>query len=161
RHAATEHLRMARARQQQSAEHADGGRLAGTVGAEEAVDRRARDLDAHTVDRGHGAEPARQAFGADGDVGRRRAHFVEDCSAGNPTGAGTPGGRFWPAESVRSISARYPSRPRSCSVSAKYGVNAASLAMVRTRPANACGWPSTWIVAPVPVVTFERIASGT
>ena len=52
---------------QQRAQHPHGGRLAGAVGAEEAVDLAFGDLEIDVVDRGEAVELAHEALGADGD----------------------------------------------------------------------------------------------
>ena len=58
---------------QQAAQHADGGGLAGAVGAEEAVDLPAHHPHGEIVHHQGGAEPLAEALHLDGDVGRRRA----------------------------------------------------------------------------------------
>ncbi len=55
-------------RRQQAAEHAEGGRLAGAVGAEQAEDLAGLDLEADVVDGGEGAELAHQIADLDGVV---------------------------------------------------------------------------------------------
>src|SRR5678816_1089373 len=92
RHWMTENRALAVARPQQTAEHADRRRLAGAVRAEEAVDRRARNVEAHVIDRGQLAEAPRQIAGADGRSGfRARVHLSLSASV---TCTGMPVGTF-------------------------------------------------------------------
>ena len=51
---------------EQAAEHADGGRLAGAVGAEKSEDPGAGDIQVQTIYRAHGAEVLAQAVRGDG-----------------------------------------------------------------------------------------------
>ena len=71
RHLVAEHLDGAGARLEQAAQHADRRRLAGAVGAEEAVDPRPRDVEVDAVDRGDVTEATRQVARGDG-AGRPR-----------------------------------------------------------------------------------------
>src|SRR5690606_3454521 len=69
---------------EQAAEHADGGRLAGAVGTEKAVDAGARHRQVDVVDGEQVAEALAQAAGADGGLGglRRCIHATgPPCSA--------------------------------------------------------------------------------
>ena len=66
--AQAQHLDLARGRRQQPAQHADGGRLAGPVRAEEAVDLLFRHVEVDMVDRDQFAEALGQAARADGDA---------------------------------------------------------------------------------------------
>ncbi len=63
-----QHLDLALAGREQAAQHADRGRLAGTVRAEETVDLRLRHVQVDLVHRDQAAEALGQAAGMDGDV---------------------------------------------------------------------------------------------
>src|SRR5690606_3060890 len=81
RHVQAEHFHLALAGREQAAEHADGGGLAGTVRAEEAVDLRTRHIEIDAIDGNEMAEASRQSAGAD----HRRVH-------GSRTSTGMPAG---------------------------------------------------------------------
>src|SRR5690606_13238509 len=91
-----EHLDLALARREQAAQHADGGRLARSIGPEEAVDMPAWHGEVDVVDRDEAAEAPRQAARADRDIGLR-VHFA---AAPNSMRTGKPAGR--PAASAPS-----------------------------------------------------------
>ena len=110
RDAQAQHLDLALARRQQAAQHADGGGLAGAVGAEEAVDLRARHVEVDVVDRDQRAEAAGQPARAD----RRRVAVHGPKS----TRTGRPAGSDLAASPSSAISARYTSRAASSPVSA-------------------------------------------
>ncbi len=112
------------ARTQQARDHADGRRLAGPIGAQEAVDLARRDVQADVVDGGEGAEGLDEIV--DPDHLRRLAREGEDqqpplsregrgrssgrrSEAGRPTSKGVAPGRLWTLST--SIRAR-PTRPR-------------------------------------------------
>src|SRR4030095_15826387 len=100
RHRVAEGHALAAALPQQAAQHANRGRLAGAIRTEEAVDRRARDVESHVIDGGELAEAPRQVARADGRAGfRASAHFLLSSS---PC-AGIPVGTFAAACSSRSM----------------------------------------------------------
>ena len=78
-------------RRQQPAQHADGGRLAGAVRAEEAVDRAALDLHREVTHHRAAIEFFRQALHVDDDVG---ASVISQGPCGKVTVTGWPTRNF-------------------------------------------------------------------
>ena len=79
------HRRLPAGGGEQGAEHLHGGRLAGAVGSEEAVDLTPLDGEVEPVDRGHVVEGAGQPGGRDGWLGDRSwgsGHVVRFLVAG-------------------------------------------------------------------------------
>src|SRR6185312_16594088 len=89
RDAQAEHLDLALAWRQQPAQHADGGRLARAVRAEEAVDASGRYFEVDMIDRHQLAEAPGQAARTDGHAAGIGGHFA---GPRNSTRTGRPAG---------------------------------------------------------------------
>jgi len=108
-----EHVHRALGGIEQSAQHADGRRLAGTVRAQEAVDLGARDVEVDVIDGDELAEAAREPASGDrrrvrrfvGTQRRGRTHLPPPI-AGVRTSTGTPVGSSFAAGSVSVTSMR-------------------------------------------------------
>jgi hypothetical protein len=90
-HRQPEHVDLPFARREQAAEHADRGRLAGTVRTEETVDIAARHREVDVVDSDERAETLGQAVRADREIGvAGRVHFPappNSARIGRPAGS--------------------------------------------------------------------------
>src|SRR5690606_17745441 len=93
-------------RREQTGQQTNAGGLAGTIGAKEAVDHAAWNIEIEMIHRREPAKAARETAG----FYRERAHGSSSC-------AGSPAGRL-AASSGRSISIKYTRRERSLCVSA-------------------------------------------
>src|SRR5262249_46541131 len=127
-----DHPGAAARRIEDAAQHADGGRLAGPVGAEHTEDLTPRHRERDVVDRDQVAEAARQVLGDDDRGGRA----CRGRAARRVTNAGLPAcrRRSGSARRTRTRTTRWPS---SRWLKTNLGVNSTAWAMCSIAPVSA------------------------
>ncbi len=123
---------VAAGRAQHARQHAQRGGLAGAVGADQAEQLAASDVEAEPVHRGEIAEAARELLDANHGIAGGLGHDAGPFSSSTSTGM--PGLSSIAASPVTRTLTAYTNFTRSSAVCTFLGVNSASLAMKVTSP---------------------------